>query len=323
MTTTRSLAMTDRGPTFGFQTRATCAEDLHALESLPFDTLWVGGHVASRTDSPEVMMQLARLAALTTKVRIGTSTLLLPLYPPAIVAKQVADVDRVSGGRVILGIGVGGEHPREFEACGVPLRERGRRTDEAIPLLRRLWSAEEVTHEGRFYPMTSVRLAPPPLQPGGPPIIVTGRSAAAMRRAGTLGDGWMPYLYSPERFAKSVVEVRAAADDAGRDLHGFSWMAFVCTNLSDDDADARADATAFFGAAFGQDVGPFLDRVAAVGSPEQVAARIDEFVDAGADHIIVAPSTARDPLAMAQMFADAVIPRLGRVPTTDLRTKND
>ena len=316
--------MTNHGPTFGFQTRSASAEDLRALESLPFDALWVGGHIASPTDAPEVMMQLARLAALTTRVRIGTSALLLPLYPPAIIAKQVADVDRASGGRVILGIGVGGEHPEEFDACGVPVQERGRRTDEAIPLLRRLWSGEKVTHRGRFHSIASVRLGPPPLQPGGPPIVVTGRSPAAMRRAGTLGDGWMPYLYSPERFAKSVIEVRAAAERSTRELHDFSWMAFVCTNLCENAAEARADATAFFGASFGQDVGPFLDRVAAVGSPEQVATRIDEFIDAGADHIIVAPSTSRDPLAMAQLFATEVMPRLSRtLPTEDnSRTKN-
>ena len=315
--------MTNHGPTFGFQTRSTSAEDLRALESLPFDALWVGGHIASPTDAPEVMMQLARLAALTTRVRIGTSALLLPLYPPAIVAKQVVDVDRASAGRVILGIGVGGEHPLEFAACEVPVRERGRRTDEAIPLLRRLWSGEEVTHRGRFHSFASVRIGPPPLQPGGPPIVVTGRSSAAMRRAGTLGDGWMPYLYSPERFAKSIIEVRAAAERSARGLDDFSWLAFVCTNLAENTADARADATAFFGAAFGQDIGPFLDRVAAVGSPEQVAARIDEFIDAGADHIIVAPSTAHDQLAMARLFATEVMPRLGRGLRTEDDTSNE
>jgi probable F420-dependent oxidoreductase len=303
--------MTDAPVTFGFQTRSTTPECLRALESMPFDTLWVGGHIAARTESPEVIVQLARLSALTSRVRIGTSALLLPLYPPAIAAKQVADIDRVSGGRVILGIGVGGEHPQEFEACGVPLQERGRRTDEAIPLLRRLWSAEDVTHHGRYYAMNDVRVAPPPAQAGGPPIVVTGRSSAAMRRAATLGDGWMPYLYSPERFAKSVVEVRTDAERAERDLDGFSWMAFVCTNLHEDADVARADATAFFGASFQQDVGPFLDRVAAVGSPIDVAARIDEFIDAGARHIIVAPSTDRDAIAMARLFTAEVMPRLG------------
>jgi probable F420-dependent oxidoreductase len=311
------VGMTNAPVTFGFQTRTTTAEHLRALESMPFDTLWVGGHIAARTESPEVMVQLARLSALTSRVRIGTSALLLPLYPPAIAAKQVADVDRGSDGRVILGIGVGGEHAQEFEACGVPLQERGRRTDEAIPLLRRLWSAEDVTHHGRYYSMNAVRVAPPPAQTGGPPIVVTGRSSAAMRRAATLGDGWMPYLYSPERYAKSVVEVRAGAERAGRDLDDFAWMAFVCTNLHEDAAEARADATAFFGASFQQDVGPFLDRVAAVGSPIDVAARIDEFIDAGARHIIVAPSTDRDQLAMARLFTAEVMPRLAGAVLTN------
>jgi alkanesulfonate monooxygenase SsuD/methylene tetrahydromethanopterin reductase-like flavin-dependent oxidoreductase (luciferase family) len=180
-----------------------------------------------------------------------------------------------------------------------------------------LWTAEEVTHQGAFYAMNAVRIAPAPAQPGGPPIVVTGRSAAAMRRAGTLGDGWMPYLYSAERYAKSVVDVQAAAERAQRDLDGFSWMAFVCTNLQEDAAEARADATAFFGASFGQDLGPFLDRVAAVGSPDQVAARIDEFIDAGARHIIVAPSTDRDPVAMARLFAAEVMPRIAGATRTE------
>ena len=108
-----------------------------ALEDEAIDSLWVGGHVASRNPSPEAMMGLARLAALTERVKIGTSILLLPLYPPALVAKQIADLDRATDGRVILGVGVGGEYPQEFRACEVPIKERGRRTDEMIPLIRR------------------------------------------------------------------------------------------------------------------------------------------------------------------------------------------
>jgi probable F420-dependent oxidoreductase len=256
------------------------------------------------------MMQLARLAALTGRVRIGTAALVLPLYPPAIVAKQVADVDRASGGRVVLGVGVGGEHTEEFEACGIPLHERGPRTDEAIPLLRRLWAAGEVSHHGRFHRMDAVRITPPPVRPGGPPIVVSGRSRAAMARAGRLGDGWMPYLYSAERFAKSAMEVRAEAERAGRHLAAFSWMAFVCINVQEDAAAARADAAAFLGASFRKDVDHVLDRVAVAGSPDQVAARLGEFVEAGAEHLILAPSTDGDPLAMARLLAAEVLPRL-------------
>src|SRR5690606_170936 len=111
---------------------------------------------------------------------------------PAIVAKQVADLDRATGGRVVLGVGVGGEYPAEFRACQVPVSERGRRADEAIRVIRRLWTAETITHGGPFYPMEEVRVHPAPLQPGGPPIVVAGRKEPAMVRAARLGDGWMP-----------------------------------------------------------------------------------------------------------------------------------
>src|SRR5437867_561944 len=142
---------------------------------MAIDSLWMGGHVASPNPTPEVMMGLARLSAITERVRIGTSILLLPLYEPAIVAKQVADLDRATGGRVVLGVGIGGEYPAEFRACHVPIHERGRRADEAIGLIRRLWTAETITHDGRFYAMEDVRVHPAPVQSGGPPIVVAGR----------------------------------------------------------------------------------------------------------------------------------------------------
>ena len=100
-------------------------KDTEALEALPIDSLWTGGHIASRNPSSDAMIGLARLAAHSERVRIGTAVLLLPLYPPAVVARQVADLDQMTGGRVILGVGVGGEYPQEFSACQVPLRERG------------------------------------------------------------------------------------------------------------------------------------------------------------------------------------------------------
>jgi probable F420-dependent oxidoreductase len=300
--------MTNQEISLGLLTGVADHAGVAALEALPFDSLWVGGHVASRNPSPEAVVQLARLAALTTRVRIGTAALLLPLYPPAIVAKQIADLDHASGGRVTLGVGVGGEYPQEFEACGVPLAERGARADEAIPLLRRLWSGTTISHPGPSYPMRDVELRPPPVQPGGPPIVVAGRRTPAMRRAATLGDGWMPYLYSPARYARSVVEIEAHAAHAGRELHDFQWIAFVFVNVGDTAEAARANATSFFGGTFRQDIDPFLDRVAAVGTPGDVATRLCEFVDAGARHLIIAPATSGNALEMAGRVASDVIP---------------
>lgn len=287
------------------------ARNIAALEREAIDSLWVGGHVASRNPSPEAMMGLARLAARTERVKIGTSILLLPLYPPALVAKQIADLDRSTNGRVILGIGVGGEYPQEFRACEIPIRERGRRTDEMIPLLRRLWTAEEITHEGRYYSMADVRIHPAPVQPGGPPIIVAGRKEPAMRRAATLGDGWIPYLYSPRRYAASVETIKALAVDAGRELTAFEWYVFVFLNVNPDGDMAREEAARSMGGNYNQDFRPMVDRVAAAGTAEEVTAKLQAFHDAGARHFVFSPATAgADPQPVIDRLFGDVIPAL-------------
>jgi alkanesulfonate monooxygenase SsuD/methylene tetrahydromethanopterin reductase-like flavin-dependent oxidoreductase (luciferase family) len=268
---------------------------IRELEARPIESLWAGGHIASRNPSPEAMSGLVRLAALTERVTIGTSILLLPLYPPALVAKQIADLDRATDGRVVLGIGVGGEYPQEFRAVQVPIEERGRRTNEIIPLIRRLWTAEEITHDGRYYPMCDVKIHPPPVQPGGPPIVVAGRKEPAMRRAALLGDGWFPYLYSPRRYADSIVTIRRIAADAGRDLAGFQWCVWVFLNINEDGDVAREETARTMGGAYDQDFRAMIDSVAAAGTASEVTAKLKGFYDAGARHFVFLAATAGAP----------------------------
>lgn len=293
----------------GFVCEPTAAE-VAALEALPIDSLWVGGHVASTNPTLEAMMQLGRLAGVSQRVRIGTSILLLPLYPPGLVAKQIADLDNATGGRVILGVGVGGEQPGDFAACEVPIGERGARADEAIPLLRQFWTAEPVTHAGRHYAFDGVRIHPAPSRHGGPPIVVSGRQRPAMRRAAVLGDGWMPYLYSARRYAESVDVIRSIAADADRDLDGFEWAVFVCVSVDRDQSRARATAIRFLGGAYGQDFESMLDRVAVVGAPETVTAKLQEYVDAGARHLVVVAADRANTPAVAELFMSDVMPSL-------------
>jgi probable F420-dependent oxidoreductase len=265
------------------------------LEACPIDSLWVGGHIASSNPSPEVMVGLTRLAAVTERVVVGSSILLLPLYPPALVAKQIADLDRAAGGRLILGVGVGGEYPQEFRAVQVPIDERGRRTDEIIPLLRRFWTATEVTHQGRYYAMQDVRIHPPPMQPGGPPIVVAGRKTPSMRRAALLGDGWFPYMYSPRRYAESVRTISEVAERAERDLAGFHWCVWIFLNIGPDGDVAREEAARSIGGSYNQDVRAMIDRVAAAGTVGEVTAKLQAFYDAGARHFVFLPITAGAP----------------------------
>lgn len=271
----------------GFVAAGAAAHVRHLDQHPLVDSLWVGGHVSSPNPTPEAMVGLARVASLTERVQVGTAVLLLPLYPPALVAKQVADLDRVTGGRIALGVGVGGEYPQEFRALQVPVGERGRRTDEAIPLLRRLWRGEELTHHGPHFPMDRVRIHPAPVQPGGPPILVGGRKEPAMRRAALLGDGWLPYLYSPERYASSVATIRAAAEGAGRALDRFEWLVWVFVNVGDDGEEARVQAARSLGGTYDQDFLAMIDRVAAAGTVEEVTARLLAFHDAGARHFVL------------------------------------
>ena len=117
-----------------------------------------------------------------TRLQLGTAVYLLPLRHPTPVAKQVSTLDHLTEGRFIFGVGVGGEFPKEYEACGVPIGERGARLSESLAVLRALWSGRPASYKGRFFQFEEVAMQPPPRQAGGPPIWCGGRSDAALRR---------------------------------------------------------------------------------------------------------------------------------------------
>jgi probable F420-dependent oxidoreductase len=199
-----------------------------------FDSLWVGDHISFPVAILDPLLQLAQAAAVSRRLILGSAVYLLPLRHPAPVAKQVATLDHLTEGRLIFGVGVGGEFPKEFEACGVPVLERGARLTESIALLRRFWSGEPVTHHGRYFgPFAEVPMRPPARQPGGPPIWLGGRSDAALRRAGRLGDGYISYVVTPEMYCDALRKIAAAADAAGRDVEGFGTAHLLFTRLDD------------------------------------------------------------------------------------------
>jgi probable F420-dependent oxidoreductase len=277
--------------TLGVQVTAETDRGLmRSLENAGATAFWIGGHVSSPYTSPEVLVTLARLVEQTDRVRLGTAVLLLPLYPPGLVAKQLADLDRASHGRLTVGVGVGGEQESDFRACGVPMNERGSRANEAIPLLRRFWTAKPVSHSGRHFQFENVRIHPPPIQSGGPPIVISGRQQAAMRRAALLGDGWMPYLYSARRYRESVETIATIAREAGRDLSRFEWIAYLIVSMDDDSGVARRAAIDSLGRSYSQDFSAMLDKVAVVGTPDDVRVKLQAYVDAGARHLIVGAS---------------------------------
>ena len=289
---------------------------LAAVEQLDVASVWQGGHVLPPSHTGEAITRLALLTAWTERVRVGTAVLVLPLYHPVVVAKQLADLDVHSGGRLSVGVGVGGEFAQEFAAVGVPLAERGARTDEAMEVLRGLWSGGPLTYHGRFFDLDGVELrtvAPPgapPGQAGGPPLIVSGRKEPAMRRAARLGDGWMPYLFSADAYARSVRAIEAEAIAAGRDLDSFEWMLFAYCSVRADGERARRDVASFLGRAYGDKPEEMLARIAPAGTPDEVAVHFQAYVDAGARHIVVAPAAHEDTLEVVELVAREVLPRL-------------
>jgi alkanesulfonate monooxygenase SsuD/methylene tetrahydromethanopterin reductase-like flavin-dependent oxidoreductase (luciferase family) len=248
--------------------------------------------------------------------------LVLPLYDPVIVAKQLADLDAHSGGRLAVGIGVGGEFPEEFDAVGSAVNERGKRADEALDVMRALWTGKPVSHQGRYFHLDGVQLnRVHPLgadaaaaRPRQLPIVISGRKPAAMHRAARAGDGWMPYLVSPRAYAESVRVVSEEAARLGRDLAGFEWMLTVKCAIRKDGDQAREEIGRFFGFAYGErDKVAKAERVAPAGTPEEVAGRLQAFVDAGARTFIISPAVFEDSLAVVELAVREVLPRL-RLP---------
>lgn len=192
-------------------------QECERAEAAGFDSVWLGEHHNNPTLYPTPIVGLAAIASRTRRLRLGTAVLLLPLYHPLAVAEEAAMVDVISGGRLILGVGAG-YAPEEFAAFGVSIRERGSRMDEAVPLIHRLWSGEQVTHEGRHYRVTNAVVSPRPVQRPRPPIWFAGWVEPAIRRAGRLGEAWLggPSARLDE-LAACVRLYRAARKAVGRD----------------------------------------------------------------------------------------------------------
>jgi len=253
-------------------------------EEAGYDSIWAGDHVSFHNPILDVVVALACFAARTERVTIGAAVVLLPLRHPSLVAREFASLDYLSGGRVVLGVGVGGEGSKDFEAVGVDRRERGARTDESMRALRELFSGPEASFSGRFFSFDDVTIEPQPVQPAGPPLWVGGASEAAKRRAGRLGDGWMPIWISPERIAEGMAEVRRRAVEAGRDPSAIA-AAVMCPALVGEGS--RERLAGHLAERYGMAVKPHLvDRYCIAGPEEECAARIRDYADAGVDHLV-------------------------------------
>ena len=261
-------------------------------ERAGLDSVWVGDSLVSKPRF-EPVTAMAAIAARTSRVRIGTSVLLPAIRHVVTLAHAIATADVVSNGRIVIGAGIGGafndDQRQDWTAAGVDPESRAGRFTESVRILRRLWTEDGVTFDGKHFTLDDVTLDPKPVQPGGVPLLLathyrTG-SEAQVRRAARHGDGIIGITDSPEEYAQTVARVDEARAAEGLDVASFQHVYYLTVNLGADKEASEAEAHDFLMnyykvAHWGSAWGPW-------GAPADVAARIQEFADAGADTIIV------------------------------------
>lgn len=275
------------------------------IERSDIDSLWFSERLSSPLAVLEPMTTMAAVAARTTRLKFGPSVLVTPFRAPVLMARELAMIDYLSNGRMLPAVGIGVEQEREFKAAGVPFRERGRRTDEAIEIMRRCWTGEEVTFAGEFWQLDRVTVLPKPVQQPFP-VWIGGNSEAAMRRAGRLGDGWIPSFIAPETFKMGVEKTQAFAAEAGREVPRDHFGALVYFCLDRDRETARKLAMPFVPRNRVDDV--TLERCTAFGPPELLMERLDQYVRAGGSKFIARPMCPPERMLeqLAQLDADVV-----------------
>ena len=268
------------------------------------DHLFIADHVSFRDGAgTDGFVEMAALSQLDPAIGVMTSIYLLPLRHPLPVARQLATMREVARGRVIFGIGIGGEDRHEVEICGVDPATRGRLTNESLAIIRGLMRGEEVSLDGEFFQIDKATIKPaidPPI-----PIIVGGRSNAALRRAGRYGDGWVGTWCSVRRYTEALELIDASAAEAGRTdvdwLHGYQpWIGIGDTKQAARERVSRA-MEAFYKVPFEK-----FERYTPYGTPDEVASELVPYVDAGATLVnlkIVAPSDEENVAAAGEIAA--------------------
>jgi probable F420-dependent oxidoreductase len=249
-------------------------------EDAGIDGVFVGDHVTFYGSGSDGLLKLAPIAAGTKKLELQTCVYLLALRHPTPVALQAAMVDQMSGGRLILGVGIGGEDPNEWWACGVDPKTRARRTDEGMQVLRSLWTQDETTFDGKYFKLKGVRMQPKPSRPGGVVLQVGGRSDAALRRTARYGDGWTGIWVSVRRFIEAGERIAEFAAEAGRGDATFERGMQVWMGVDEDRAKAKekvgGSMTAFYRLPF-----EAFEKYTPYGTPAEVAEFIAPYVEAG------------------------------------------
>lgn len=255
-------------------------------EALGYDSLWTSEGFFGPANTLSPLSLLTYLAAITTRVRLGVSVLVLPLRDPVHLAKEVVTLDQLSGGRLTVGVGLGGD--AQYAAFGLSPERRVRRFVEILQAMQALWTQEPASFTGDFFTFDQVRMNPKPVQQPHPPIWFGARAEAALKRAVAYGDGWMgPGSSSADDFTQHVAHLRRLLDEAGRDPATFMISKRVYVAIDDNAARAEERLRAWFGQNYGN--ADMANRVAIWGSAAHCLTQIEALIDQGAQHLLLNP----------------------------------
>ena len=257
-------------------------------EALGFQSLWTLDQVLGGSRNLEPISLLSYVAAITTRVRLGTAVFVLPQHNPVQLAKELATLDVLSGGRVDAGFGIGNDDQAQSAAFGLRPGRRVRRFTESLSVMRALWSERQATFHGDFFDLDETRMEPKPVQRPGPPVWFGGRVEPALRRAVRLGDAWMgPGSSSIEDFRGHVAILRQALEETGRDPDSFTISKRLYLAIDDNRERAEGRLRAWFGHVYGN--ADMANQAAVWGPAAYINERIAEAIDIGAEHLLVNP----------------------------------
>jgi probable F420-dependent oxidoreductase len=278
------------------------------LEASAVDSLWQTDRLISSEPYLEAMSAMAALAGRTSRLKFGMNAVVAPLRDPLVLAKQCATIDYLSSGRLLPVFGVGNERSAEFAATGRDPAERGRRANEALELMQRLWSEPSVDFEGEFYRYAGARIAPRPLQQPLP-CWIGGQSPAAIRRTARLGTGWLAGVATAAQVGEVISGIQRELERSGRRIDPDHYGATLAFRFgSFDDPEVASLGAARARAAGGADPRQLL----AVGDAGEIASRFHAYVEAGASKFVAIPLARGelDLVVQARRLIEEVVPRV-------------
>ena len=277
------------------------------VEDLGFDSIWVTENISSGAQSLECFTALSFMAAHTSKLMLGPSVMLLPLRNPVLVAQTVASLDILSGGRVVLGVGVGDDSP-SLTAYGGNARERASRSDEALEVIKRLWTEDSVTFHGKHFDMDGYQLIPKPVQKPHPRIHVGGGAASVVRRAGRFADSLIPVSKTPAEARAMFESSEQTARDSGRDASTMTRVMHLFLCFADNSEEAANIASGVFTRRYNSETNVPPDAPHLLGTPDRMRDALQSFIEVGVTEFVmnvVCPP--EEALSQAERFAKEVM----------------